>query len=137
MGINCVHCWHGDYMHHNHSTQSGDPFVDPDFRPDNSALYMRGGATVGRGWMVKDWRRPPTIRVPEQNDAPWTVFRTPRPSDISQGALGNCWYIHTCVHMYRIARKFHNCIKKTEDFVVKIFCYFVKNMPCTFWRENL
>lgn len=40
------------------------------------------------------WMRPRQIRVrSSEQKHEWTVFRNPRPSDISQGISGNCWFL--------------------------------------------
>ena len=42
---------------------------------------------------VSTWLRPQEIRTFDDVTAQWSVLRTPRPSDISQGNLGNSWYV--------------------------------------------
>lgn len=40
------------------------------------------------------WMRPRQIRVrSSDNRYEWTVFRNPKPADISQGISGNCWFL--------------------------------------------
>ncbi|CAF0811244.1 unnamed protein product [Rotaria sordida] len=42
------------------------------------------------------WLRPDQINPPESsenNKYQWTVFRNPKPNDVLQGALGDCWFI--------------------------------------------
>ncbi|CAM2708585.1 unnamed protein product [Rotaria socialis] len=42
------------------------------------------------------WLRPDQINPPEWNEnlkKQWTVFRNPKPNDVLQGALGDCWFI--------------------------------------------
>lgn len=42
---------------------------------------------------VVQWRRPHEINCDGGSFPPWAVFRTPLPSDICQGVLGNCWLL--------------------------------------------
>ena len=44
---------------------------------------------------VTQWRRISDItsRSNDGHKLPWTVFSSPQPSDIQQGALGNCWLV--------------------------------------------
>ncbi|XP_060530957.1 calpain-D-like [Cylas formicarius] len=66
-------------------------YIDDDFPPMQSSLYYNP-SEVKEGHTVK-WRRLRDIIVEENKDLPWAVFRTPQPSDISQGVLGNCWLL--------------------------------------------
>jgi len=60
------------------------PFVDDSFQPNIGSLGKSSRS-------VRQWRRPYEIRT--DNGIPWVVFRDPRPSDIMQGILGNCWLL--------------------------------------------
>lgn len=86
---------------------TGYPFVDDSFPPIMKSLYnpSQSGHHVSvdhashrqeSNYRPKqvDWRRPQQVRCDASLDSvPWTVFRTPMPSDISQGILGNCWLL--------------------------------------------
>ncbi|XP_018024321.1 uncharacterized protein LOC108680075 [Hyalella azteca] len=73
------------------------PFVDDSFPPiARSLYYSNGGGGMAADNRVTQWLRPHQILT--EDDAsighkPWVVFRTPLPSDISQGVLGNCWLL--------------------------------------------
>lgn len=66
-------------------------YVDETFPPSPTSLYYNP-AEVKDTHTVK-WRRLKDIIVDEDEDLSWAVFRTPQPSDISQGVLGNCWLL--------------------------------------------
>lgn len=76
-------------------------FVDDEFPPANKSLFYnaQNKTTIDSedcgNTYVTQWLRPNQISASDsQNDSiPWTVFRTPLPSDISQGILGNCWLL--------------------------------------------
>ena len=54
-------------------------------------------------WRVGKWERPASVRdVFDSGRIEWTVVRNPRPEDIAQGALGNCWCVGICVWMYGV-----------------------------------
>ncbi|XP_068622966.1 calpain-D [Battus philenor] len=69
---------------------TGEPYVDESFPAAARSLYY-GGA--GEGGAAARWLRPHQIHVDADPRLPWVVFREPRPSDISQGVLGNCWLL--------------------------------------------
>ncbi|XP_054155045.1 calpain-D-like [Oppia nitens] len=71
-------------------------FVDDSFPPLQRSLYYRNSRNECRN-SVSQWLRPEQVvtrdRMGSYQMIPWTVFRTPQPSDISQGILGNCWLL--------------------------------------------
>ncbi|XP_070171906.1 calpain-D isoform X2 [Polyergus mexicanus] len=73
--------------------ETNEPFVDDSFPPAPKSLYYNPADTKDNH--VVQWRRPHQINVDSNVDSklPWAVFRTPLPSDISQGVLGNCWLL--------------------------------------------
>uniref|UniRef100_A0A8C4NFU7 Calpain 15 n=1 Tax=Eptatretus burgeri TaxID=7764 RepID=A0A8C4NFU7_EPTBU len=72
--------------------KDGTKFVDDSFPPVIKSLGYSLEHTVAH--RVKCWRRPTEILSPlDEASLPWVVFRTPRPNDISQGLLGNCWFL--------------------------------------------
>ena len=79
---------------------TGDSFVDDRFPPCNKSLYYNGRDSSTEpeqardsGHRVTQWLRPQQIVAEGEGKVRWTVFRTPLPSDISQGVLGNCWLL--------------------------------------------
>lgn len=69
---------------------TGEPYVDSSFPASSRSLYYSGGVEAGA---AARWLRPHQIHVETDHRLPWVVFRDPRPSDISQGVLGNCWLL--------------------------------------------
>ena len=76
------------------SCQNKEQFVDDSFPPLPKSLFYDTADIAPKFDVVKQWLRPKDIAGLDwsERNIPWTVFRTPRPSDISQGILGNCWY---------------------------------------------
>ncbi|XP_064538882.1 calpain-D isoform X2 [Drosophila montana] len=69
-------------------------FVDDSFPPAPKSLYYNPASSVADGGNpVVQWRRPHDINCDGGAYPPWAVFRTPLPSDICQGVLGNCWLL--------------------------------------------
>ncbi|KAH8025388.1 hypothetical protein HPB51_007700 [Rhipicephalus microplus] len=69
-----------------------EPFVDDSFPPLLKSLYYNPDEP--REEIAVKWLRPFEITCdPKESKISWTVFRTPMPSDISQGILGNCWLL--------------------------------------------
>ncbi|XP_055303942.1 calpain-D-like [Sitodiplosis mosellana] len=69
-----------------------ETFVDDSFPPAPKSLYYNPSSNVD-GNPVVQWRRPHEINCDGGSFPPWAVFRTPLPSDICQGVLGNCWLL--------------------------------------------
>ncbi|XP_058468124.1 calpain-D isoform X2 [Malaya genurostris] len=72
--------------------ENDELFVDDSFPPANKSLYYYPTCHIESNPVVQ-WRRPHEICCDETNSLPWRVFRTPLPSDICQGILGNCWLL--------------------------------------------
>ena len=57
--------------------------------PNQEQLNLRSSNNI-------QWLRPDQINPQEWSDntrSQWTVFRDPKPNDVLQGALGDCWFI--------------------------------------------
>ncbi|CAF3916991.1 unnamed protein product [Rotaria sordida] len=59
-------------------------FVDDQFIPSNHSLGSNSFSNVVQWLRISD-------TFPLSDKHSWTVFSSPEPSDIEQGALGNCW----------------------------------------------
>lgn len=66
-----------------------DSFVDDSFPPAPKSLFH--DTKDPSNHQVSRWLRP--HQIASDNRVQWTLFRTPFPSDISQGILGNCWLL--------------------------------------------
>ena len=62
--------------------------MDDSFPPIGRSLHYDGSSGKVAQWLrldkVKFYNR-------AEERLPWTVFSSPKPSDICQGVLGNCW----------------------------------------------
>ncbi|CAL4119259.1 unnamed protein product, partial [Meganyctiphanes norvegica] len=91
------------------------PFVDDSFPPAAKSLYYP--TTEKSDSRVSQWLRPHEIITDQESrSVKWTVFRQPRPSDISQGVLGNCWLLSALA----VLAERENLVKKIM--VTREFC---------------
>lgn len=68
-------------------------FIDDSFPPAFKSLYYNPNSpSSSEPNPVVQWLRPHEINC-DGGNFPWAVFRTPLPSDICQGVLGNCWLL--------------------------------------------
>ncbi|XP_017467427.1 PREDICTED: calpain-D, partial [Rhagoletis zephyria] len=74
-------------------SDNNELFVDDSFPPAPKSLYYNPTNSIPDGNPVVQWRRPHEINFEGGTFPPWAVFRTPLPSDICQGVLGNCWLL--------------------------------------------
>ena len=65
--------------------QNKEPFVDDSFPPAPKSLYYNPAETKDNH--VVQWLRPHEIVMEGDSKLKWAVFRTPLPSDISQGEV--------------------------------------------------
>lgn len=73
--------------------ENNELFVDDSFPPAAKSLYYNPNSTTNSDSNpVVQWRRPHEINC-DGGNFPWSIFRTPLPSDICQGVLGNCWLL--------------------------------------------
>ncbi|WKY17158.1 hypothetical protein Q1695_001628 [Nippostrongylus brasiliensis] len=66
--------------------KSGHLFVDTLFPPTNASLFLEQGRSSD---IV--WKRPP-----ELHDDPHLFVEGASPNDVTQGILGNCWFVSAC-----------------------------------------
>lgn len=72
--------------------QNHEKFVDDSFPPVSRSLYSDPKSHLAK--CTINWLRCDEIKShPSENKVPWVVCRTPMPDDISQGELGNCWFL--------------------------------------------
>jgi len=88
---------------------SHSQFKDETFPSSSQSLYINGHS-ISKSTLALlseqqnhfssnhqiQWLRPDQIHPPEwkQNSThQWTIFRNPKPNDVVQGALGDCWFI--------------------------------------------
>lgn len=64
--------------------QNNEPFVDDSFPPAPKSLYYNPGESKDQNHVVQ-WLRPHQINTEGDSKIKWAIFRTPLPSDISQG----------------------------------------------------
>ena len=66
-------------------------FVDDSFPPNPTSLYIK--PRYSSHPLVNRWLRPHQMENDRTSKLAWEVFRNPSPSDIIQGALGDCWFV--------------------------------------------
>ncbi|XP_050417357.2 calpain-15 [Patella vulgata] len=73
--------------------QNKEEFVDDSFPPSSKSLYLDNNSRfAARNFQ---WLRPHQISAYTRDESKlkWVIYRTPMPEDISQGVLGNCWFL--------------------------------------------
>ena len=78
----------------NDNLQNSIQFVDDSFPPTEKSLYLQ--PRFSEHPRVANWLRPQQIQSFRSgghgtSTIPLAVFRNPRPDDIMQGVLGDCW----------------------------------------------
>lgn len=90
-----------------------------DLLPDQQQTHLFSNHPI-------QWLRPDQITPPTWNDndrTQWTVYRNPKPNDVLQGALGDCWFITAL-----------SVLAEQPDYLMKvsfIFFYSINEIPKT------
>ncbi|XP_063414757.1 calpain-15-like isoform X2 [Mytilus trossulus] len=72
--------------------QNDEQFVDDSFPPESKSLFCDETQPFTNTPIA--WCRPKEVAgAPGEGKIGWKIYRTPMPEDISQGVLGNCWFL--------------------------------------------
>ncbi|VDO68684.1 unnamed protein product [Onchocerca flexuosa] len=73
------------------------PFIDDSFPHSKKSIgdFIIDERLGSKRWNANDfiWLRPQDIYTKDGKRYRWSVFLDPKPSDIEQGCLGNCWFL--------------------------------------------
>uniref|UniRef100_A0A914QKU8 Calpain-15 n=1 Tax=Panagrolaimus davidi TaxID=227884 RepID=A0A914QKU8_9BILA len=67
------------------------PFIDDSF--PHSSRSIGNFRSLEKSHIDIVWLRPSEIYTKDGRICPWKVFNNPKPTDIEQGLLGNCWLL--------------------------------------------
>ncbi|CAF4269699.1 unnamed protein product [Rotaria sp. Silwood2] len=86
--------------------QHNTHFVDDRFPPTRQSIGF------GSFNQVSQWLRISNVAPSSESDRklPWTLFSSPGPSDIQQGALGNCWLVAALALVSEQPRLLHHIL---------------------------
>ncbi|KAK4310570.1 hypothetical protein Pmani_017872 [Petrolisthes manimaculis] len=83
----------------------GEKFSDPKFPPHDSSLYFSKQPPG-----VVTWKRPQEIV-----DKPQLFIEGVSAKDVTQGQLGNCWYVAACATLAGVKELWHRVIPDYKD----------------------
>jgi calpain-15 len=73
----------------------GEPYISYTFQPTLASLYCNSKFPQTHAPVAYTWLR--SVNIPSRDRVTsaekWVVLNRPAPSDIVQGALGNCWFL--------------------------------------------
>ncbi|KAH3841104.1 hypothetical protein DPMN_114561 [Dreissena polymorpha] len=93
--------------------QHNEKFVDDSFPPISKSLFTSDSSDLAR--LVVKWLRCNEIDSHKsEKKVPWVVYRTPMPDDISQGQLGNCWFLSALAVLAEQPEFIHKIIPTKE-----------------------
>ncbi|XP_019854429.1 PREDICTED: calpain-15-like [Amphimedon queenslandica] len=111
-----------------------EPFIDPDFPHSPRSLYINPKIPISRWDVISKWSRPADIRL-DRRHGTWCVFRDPKPDDIAQGMLGDCWFLSALAVIAEVPELLQKIL------ITKEFCpqgvYLVKLCRDGLWQTIL
>mmetsp|Transcript_3195 Transcript_3195/g.9706 ORF Transcript_3195/g.9706 Transcript_3195/m.9706 type:complete len:605 (+) Transcript_3195:568-2382(+) len=122
----------------------GTRWKDPEFKPNARSLYINGREDAGgrsrrhrsdiTGWVDPVADAAVARRYLEQRGK-WCVFSSPSPEDVSQGGLGDCWFLAAMAAVCEKPKLITSLFVTTELNDAGVYC--VKLCKDGYWQHVL